>query len=196
MKLHKLAQRHTPISLQSPLPPTAGTIVEGEDAQSFLQDYALCPPSQRISITSMFAPFGNAVKPLIEHQGYPQLTVPNNKGGRAVLLWIDGHAPTTRAIKAAIDQDGRDRALPWATAGGSSSFEKLNLPTASPEDMGGSEAVEPENKGRSSARWIVTFVDENEARRFVRAWHKRPFHLSGDAVRGADAALVNTEFLW
>ncbi|KAL8761923.1 MAG: hypothetical protein Q9184_001992 [Pyrenodesmia sp. 2 TL-2023] len=196
MKLHKLAQRHTPTSLQSPLPPTVGTIIEGEDAQTFLQEYALCPPSQRIWIISMFAPFGNTVKPLVEHQGYPQLTVPASRGGRAVLLWIDGHTPTTRAVKAAIDQDGRDRALPWAIEGSSRSVEKLSLPTASPEDTEGLEPVEPGIKGRSFARWIVTFVDENEARRFVRAWHRRPFRLSGDAVRGADAPLVNTEFLW
>lgn len=194
MKLHKLAQRHTPISLQSPLPPTVGTTIEGEDAQTFLQEYALCPPSQRIWITSMFAPFGNIVKPLIEHQGYPQLTVTANKGGRAVLFWTDGQAPTTRAIKAAIDQDGRDRSLPWAIEGGTRSVEKLNLPTASSEDMEGSEPVE--TKGRSTARWIVTFIDENEARRFVRAWHRRPFHVSADSLRGGAAPLVNAEFLW
>lgn len=145
----------------------------------------------------MFTPFGNTVKPLIEHQGYPQLTASTIRAGRAVLFWIDGHAPTTPSVRAAIHQDGRDRGLPWATEGGSRSIEKLNLPTTSPEDLETPEQAESsEVRGRSSARWIVTFVDENEARRFVRAWHKRPFPLNGDPVRGEDAPLVNAEFLW
>ncbi|KAL8678523.1 MAG: hypothetical protein Q9186_005131 [Xanthomendoza sp. 1 TL-2023] len=57
-KLHRMAQTHTPTSLQSPLPPPSGTILEGEDLHTLLQEYSLCASSQRISILSMFAPFG------------------------------------------------------------------------------------------------------------------------------------------
>ncbi|KAL8932007.1 MAG: hypothetical protein Q9211_006585, partial [Gyalolechia sp. 1 TL-2023] len=195
-KLHKLAQKHMPTSLQSPLPPPAGTVLQGEDVQTLFQDYALCPPSQRISLVSIFAPFGSTVRPLIENRGYAQLTSPTDKAGRAVLFWVDGCAPTIRAVRSALAQDGRDRGLPWATQGGSRSIEKLDLSTFTPENPDHSEQTDQEVKGRSSARWILTFVDENEARRFVRAWHRRPFPLSSDGVQSEDAPLANTEFLW
>ncbi|KAI4170790.1 MAG: hypothetical protein LQ343_004679 [Gyalolechia ehrenbergii] len=195
-KLHKLAQTHTPTSLQSPLPPPAGAVLEGVDAQTLFQDYALCPPSQRISLVSIFAPFGRTVRPLIENRGYSQLTSPTDRAGRAVLFWVDGCAPTTRAVRSALDQDGRDRRLPWATKGGSRSIEKSDLSTFPPDNLDDSEQPDDEVKRRSSARWIVTFVDENEARRFVRAWHRRPFPLSSESVQSEDAPLTNTEFLW
>lgn len=195
-KLHNLAQSRTPKSLHSPLTPSLGTILEGEYAHSFLQDYALCPPSQRISLTAMFAPFGNSVKPLIDHEGYPQLTIPTDRGGRAVLLWIDGQAPTTRVVRSAIDQDGRHRGLPWAIEGGSRRIETLNLPTAWSDESETLDLAEPDVRGRSSPRWMVSFINENEARRFVRAWHRRPFHLSDDLLRSEDEPLVNAEMLW
>lgn len=171
-------------------------MIEGEDAQTFLQDYALCPPSQRINTTSISAPFGNTVKQLVEHQGYPQLTVPSDRVGRAVLFWVDGYSSATRVIRSLINQDGRDRGLPWATEGGSRSVTKLDSPHISPEAPDALEQADSEVNRRSSARWIISFIDENEARRFVRAWHRRPWPLSGEWVRSEDAPLINAEFLW
>lgn len=195
-KLHKLAQRYTPTCLQSPLPPPAGTVLEGENSQTLFQDYALCPPSQKISLVSFFAPFGSAVKSLIENRGYSQLTWPVDRAGRAVLFWVDGYVLSTRTLRSALDQDGRDRGLPWATQGGNRSIEKLDLSTFTPDNADASEQTDHEVERRSSAWWIVTFVDENEARRFVRAWHRRPFPLSNDKVQSEDTPFANTEFLW
>ncbi|KAI4140935.1 MAG: hypothetical protein L6R39_005595 [Caloplaca ligustica] len=195
-KLHILARSHTPASLGSRLPPTEGTIIGGQDAHTFLQDYALYPPSQRITTTSMATPFSNTVKPLIEHQGHPQLTAPTDRTGRSVLFWVDACSPSTRAIRSFIDHDSRDRGLPWAIEGGSGSIERLDLSQASSEDPESTEQVDSEVKRRSAARWIVSFVDENEARRFVRAWRRRPFPSSGESAGGEDTPLVNAEFLW
>ena len=196
-KLHRMSQDHTPTSLHSPLPPPPGTILEGEDIHHLLQDYALCPPSQRINILSMFAPFGATVRRLIEYQGYPQLTEPIDNTGRAVLFWVEGHYPTTNAVRAAIDQDGRDRGLQWGSQVRGRYVEKLEPSSGeSSEDSEHWETFEPVAQRRSSKRWIVRLGDENEARRFVRAWHRRPFPLLDDEVRGEKPPVVNAEFLW
>ncbi|KAI4102461.1 MAG: hypothetical protein LQ339_004615 [Xanthoria mediterranea] len=195
-KLHRMSQDHTPTSLHSPLPPPPGIILEGEDIHHLLQDYALCPPSQRINILSMFAPFGATVRRLIEYQGYPQLTEPIDNTGRAVLFWVEGHYPTTNAVRAAIDQDGRDRGLQWGSQVRGRYVEKLESSGESSEDSEHWETFEPVAQRRSSKRWIVRLGDENETRRFVRAWHRRPFPLLDDEVRGEKPPIVNAEFLW
>ncbi|KAL8800287.1 MAG: hypothetical protein Q9182_005281 [Xanthomendoza sp. 2 TL-2023] len=195
-KLHRIAQAHTPTSLQSPLPPPSGTILEGEDLHTLLQEYSLCPSSQRISIVSTFAPFGATFRRLIEYQGYPQLTVPVDRTGRAVLFWVEGHYPTTNAVKSAIDRDGRERGLQWATQVGNRYVEKLDMSDSPLDDADRMEASESGVQRRSSRRWIVMLGDENEARRFVRVWHRRPFPVPNDHVRGETPLIVNAEFLW
>ncbi len=195
-KLHIMSQDHTPTSLHSPLPPPPGTILEGEDLHTLLQDYTLCPPSQRISIVSKFAPFGANLRRLIEYQGYPQLTEPVDRTGRAVLFWMEGHNPTTNAVRDAIDQDGRERGLQWTSKVGRRRVEHLQLPSEAPEDPELLEDSEPVAQRRAARRWLVELADENEARRFVRAWHRRPFPLPADHVRGEKPPIVNAEFLW
>lgn len=44
----------------------------------------------------------------------------------------------------------------------------------------------------NTKRWILSFSDESEARRFIRAWHRRQFPQD----RGEDPRLVHAEFLW
>ncbi|KAI4249194.1 MAG: hypothetical protein L6R40_000652 [Gallowayella cf. fulva] len=143
-KLHRMAQTHTPTSLQSPLPPAPGTILEGEDLHALLQDYSLCPPSQRINILSMFAPFGATIRRLIKHQGYPELTEPFDRTGRSVLFWIEGHSLTTNAVRSALDEDGRQRGLQWATQVGNRYVERLDLPNSPLDDPDRLEDREPE----------------------------------------------------
>ncbi|KAL8817963.1 MAG: hypothetical protein Q9223_003304 [Gallowayella weberi] len=195
-KLHRMAQAHTPTSLQSPLPPPSGTILEGEDLHTLLQEYSLCPSSQRISIVSTFAPFGATFRRLIEYQGYPKLTAPVDRTGRAVLFWVEGHYPTTNAVKTAIDRDGRERGLQWATQVEKKYVEKLDMSDSPLDDADRLEASESGVQRRSSRRWIVMLGDENEARRFVRVWHRRPFPFPDDYVRGETPPVVNAEFLW
>ena len=76
-------------------------------------------------------------------------------------------------------------------------MEKLEPSSSeSPEDSDNWETFEPVAQRRSLKRWIVRLGDENEARRFVRAWHRRPFPLLDDEVRGEKPPVVNAEFLW
>lgn len=180
-------------------------IIEGEDVHALLQDYALCPPSQKISLKVLFSPYSAAVKRIIDQRGYAQLVSPKEKAGRAVLFWVNGHQPHTNLVRNVIAQDGRDRGMEWALLDGRKSIEKVDVPTVpgDAEDVedSSSEALEdgdePENVRRPYPRWVITFEDENEARRFVRAWHRRPFSVSRDtSLQDEPPPLVHAEFLW
>ena len=180
-------------------------IIEGEDVHVLLQDYALCPPSQKISLKVLFPPYSAGVRRLIDHRGYTQLVQPEEKTGRSVLFWVDGCQLSTSSVRNAIAQDGRDRGMEWALLSGRKSIEKVDVPKVpgDAEYMGevGSEEIEDGEERASTKRmyprWLIAFEDENEARRFVRAWHRRPFVVSRDpSLQDEPEPLVHAEFVW
>lgn len=62
-----------------------------------------------------------------------------------------------QGIKGFLERDGRARNLAWRLSG-----NKENVITKV-------ESPDPGDKNK----WIVSFRDGNEARRFVRVWHRR-----------------------
>ena len=202
---HRLATTHTPTSLESPMAPPKGMIIEGDDVHALLQNYALAPPSQKISLKVLFPPYPAGVKRLIDDGGYLQLVMPEEKAGRAVLFWVSGHQPHTNVVREAIALDGRDRGMEWALLKGRKSVEKVDGSPKPWDTEGLEEARSEEIEGgedlgsarQAYPRWIITFEDENEARRFVRAWHRRPFNISRDpSLQDEPPPLVHAEYVW
>ena len=194
--LQRIAKAHTPTSVESPLPIQPGVIIEGEDAYSLLQDYALCPPSQRIKLKLLYPSYNSNTHTghVLNHRGYPKLVEGEGKSGRSVLFWVHGPHLTTSTVRNAIAADGRERGLAWQVA-----VEKLDLPTPFSDKFVGPKLLE-EGFGNAETRsqryqplrWLLSCSDENEARRFIRAWHRRPFPQQ----RNDDLSVVHTEFLW
>lgn len=191
--LHRVARTHTPTSVESPLPIQPGVILEGEDVYTLLQDYALCPPSQRLQLRLMYPSYTSSMK--LQERGYSQLLEGDDGTGRSVLFMVVGQQVTTHMVRNTIAADGRQRGLAWNV-----SVEKLNTshsaqdksPESDNNDSDGSAGAELEPQRYVAPRWILVFKDENEARRFIRAWHRRPFPFrQGDGPR-----LVRAEFLW
>ena len=185
--------------------PPAGMLIEGEDVDTLLQDYALCPPSQTLSLKVLFPPYSTGVQRLVNGRGYIQLVKPVEKAGRAVLFWVIGHQPQINIVRDAIAQDGRDRGMEWALLNGRKSIEKIDGSTSladldelqefRSEESEGDEG--PGSVKRTYPRWIITFEDEHEARRFVRAWHRRPFLVSRDpSLQDEPPYLVHAEYIW
>lgn len=58
--------------------------MEAEDVDEIMQHYALCLPSEKISIRVLFPPYSVDVKGLLCQYGYSQIIGPNDKIGRAV----------------------------------------------------------------------------------------------------------------
>lgn len=182
-------------------------LIEGENIHDVLQNYALCSPSQRISLRVLFPPYSPAMRRLIDQRGYAQIEVPPGSGiqeqnrsrsGRAVLVWVQGYNPPLSSIREMINQDGRNRGLAWSLAGDVPAIEKVG---SSSEDttttQSNQSAKSGQSKERLRRRWIVTFTDESEARRFLRRWHRRPFPLRGAGTGvGEPPSLVNAEFIW
>lgn len=218
--LHQLAQTYTPTSLDFPVPPPPGVLdAKGQDIHALLQDFTLSPPSVRMSLRVIFPPFTANLRLVSENQGYPQLTSTNVKAGRAVLFWVDGYQPSRLSLQTMLAKDGQDRGLQWGPLRGEGDIESLHL-NVDPEieDSEENEAaaghdpygqnlrkdshkvdVELKPKRRGKQRFLISFEDEAEARRFTRLWHRRPYPFplqDENPPYGEPEPLVHAEFLW
>ena len=193
IRLHRIAKTHTPTSIESPLPLQPGVVIEGEDAYTLLQDYTLCPPSQRIQLRLLFPSYTASIKQILDRRGYYPLLRKTVKTGRSVLFSVDGQRLPTSVVKQTVAADGRDRGLAWEI-----SIDRLDTSIVAADGFEDSTSTEKEElvelgaRHHAPSRWVISFSSENEARRFIRAWHRRPF----PSVRGDDPALVQAEFIW
>ena len=192
LQLHRVAKTYTPTSIESPLPLESCMVIEGEDADAILQDYALCPPSQDIQLKLLYPQYNPSTKRLLDQRGYRQLVEENDKTGRFVLFVVEGQQLTTSVIRNTMAADGRERGLAWVM-----SIEKIENPTTRPYDGdchrledNGSPELRTQRSNR--LRWIMSFTDESQARSFIRAWHRRAF----PATRGEGPSLVHAELMW
>ena len=193
LSLQRMAKTHTPTSIESPLAVQQGVIIHGDNIHDILRDYALCPPSQRMRLKLMYPYYSTGTRPLLHNRGYDQLVHGDGKTNGAVLFWVDGQQITSQVIRNTIAADGRERGLAWSV-----SIEKLDTSVAIIDQAQdpGSVADEGDSNLKTHrhipARWILSFADEAEARRFIRAWHRMPFPLT----RGDGPRLVHAEMLW
>ena len=193
IRLHRIAKTYTPTSVESPLPLQPGVVIEGEDAYTLLQDYTLCPPSQRIQLKLLFPSYSSGIKQLLDQRGYRPLLQETKKTSRSVLFSVDRQRWTTSVIRDAVAADGRDRGLAWDI-----SIDRLDTSKVAADDVEESTSTERDElaelgvRRRPPSRWVMSLPNENEARRFIRAWHRRPF----PSARGDDPALVRAEFIW
>ena len=180
--------------------------LNGEEVHKLLEDYALCPPSQKISLLGLFPPLGVALNRIVRYKGYPELTQPRDKTGKAVRFWVEGFVPTLEQIQGFIGRDGRHRGMAWALMDGKDSIQQIDPDGSRSNEEDGTEHEHMEHEGkafrdyvsRTKIRWIIAFEDENEARRFVRRWHLRPFPTGSDdrERRGDHAPIVHAEYMW
>lgn len=200
VSLHRIARTHTPTSTDSPVMPPQRTLRKGEDVNDILQDYALCPPSQKVSLRVLFPPYSPDVKHLLSQRGYSQIVGLDDKTGRAVLLWVSGYQPNSASIRNMISRDGQDRGLAWALANVEKSIDKVEGPLDSMEEPQDLRYGEDANSNRTRClypRWVISFADHNEARRFTRSWHRRSFPLRGERIAiGEPHPLVHAELIW
>ena len=185
-----MAKTYTPKSIESPLPLQPGVIIGGEDAYTLLQDYSLCPPSQRIQIKLLHPSYNASIKQVLEQRGYHPLLEKTRKAGRSVLFSVDGQRWPTSMIRDAVGADGRDRGMEWDIA-----IHRLDTSGTAADRFDYPTTEEPARLGArhlALSRWVMSFLNESEARRFIRVWHRRPFPFAS----GDDRALVQAEFIW
>ena len=191
--LYRLTRKNTPRSIESPLPIRPGVKINGEDGYTMLQDFTLCPPSQRIQLKYIYDVLSPGMRDLVDRGGYLRLPDGTNRAGRAVLFWIEGHQPTSREVNNIIASDGRDRGMAWDLS--ISKLDGSTSPTQAVEDLEFNDPhdiTEASTPQRGSRKWVLTFSSESEARRFIRAWHKTQLA----PVRPDEPRVVQAEFLW
>ena len=209
--MFKVARKHMPRNITSPVLPTRGTIVDGEDVGQIVQDFTLVPSgTDTLDLSFVSQPYSKILSKLLASEGYEQITRPQDKTGRCVLLWVDGYQPSSGAIKAMLAKDGQSRGMPWSSlAHGQDAVRLLSSAaddngSCSPgfsaatddEDIDLEEEQIPRRQGRS---WLIAFKDETEARRFARVWHLRPYSFplkTEDRQRDEPSPLVHVEHLW
>ena len=185
--LHRVARTHTPTSIESPLPLQSGVLIQGEDAYALIQDYALCPPSQRIQLRLLTPPYTTTMRNIVQEGGYRQLIEGRADEGSSVLLRVDGPQVATSFVRNAVAADGRRRGMTW-----NFTIEKVT----SDEENLGIDVSEKSSKSRLEyfgvSQWVLNFVNENEARRFVRSWHRKVFSTNQDT----SIEILNAELLY
>ena len=206
--LHKLAQTYTPVSFRTSMLPAMGTLVGGEDAAALVREYTIAPPSQPLSLHVIHPPYQISLLRMLAANGTAPLLHPVNRAGRSILLWVEGYQPTTWDIRHMIGRDGQDRGIRWSPAIGKGIVEQFDgqqrqaaSASGDGEDDQSSELDDAEAEANKVfyKRWLVSFENEAEARRFIRVWHKRPFPLRLFDLTWEDGEplpLVNTEFMW
>ena len=177
--------------------PPPGMLIDGEDVYSVLQNYSLCPPSQKISLKVVFPPYSMGMKHLLELRGYPQIMGPEDKSYKSVLFWVNDFQLTVQDIKDMLYRDQRSRGLSWALVNSYKPIEKVDSARSREWDEAEFGATEPAETTQFRGlypKYLINFADEDEARRFTRAWHRRPFYLQQDDRE--PPPLVHAEVVW
>ncbi|RDW77026.1 hypothetical protein BP6252_05079 [Coleophoma cylindrospora] len=188
--LHRLARMGSAISTL-PLPP--GFLREGEDVHEVVKGFTLVPAALDVaSIKLVDEPYKPALVRLMEDGGPAVLKANKTGAEEKVLFSLNWGQVTESELKFVIGEDGRKRNLQWQLAGGASEFLDLNSTEKSSRRRAASMSLRP-------ARYLISLKDRDEARRFVREWHSRPFPLPYKAGKHATERgepIVNAQIVW
>lgn len=203
MRVHRLAQIHSPRLLTSPIPPAPDLLGMGDGSYALIQSYTLVPPSQELSLHLVQQPFSPVMRRIIEQSGYDQL-VRENSARPEVLIWIDGYDLTTYKLRDVIARDVRDRGLGWGIIGQigrGSSIRTINIPADVAQGDGGRNAPRQKHatpKRKAMKKFIVAFRHDEDAQRFAMTWHRRDITalLGSDFPIYDDKPVVNAELIW
>ncbi|KAK1720816.1 hypothetical protein BDP67DRAFT_593855 [Colletotrichum lupini] len=213
-RLHALAGR----ALASP---AAGlTPAETSSASSPTSVFSLAPPSKTPLNLHLYK-LNRATEARLETfsiQGLLSMTPePPPRANAHVVLSLDGGTLDQRSLSHWIRRDARDRNLGWPvqhlrpyfapkvhqrTATKAEKLTETGEGLVYDEDDAGPAVTEGDSGRRGttpdaldetapSGRFVVSFPDAHEARRFVRAWHKKELILTND-----QSVIVNTHVVW
>jgi len=206
MALHRLAKSKK-IMEDSGVPIPAGSLQKGEDPAKLLQGFSLVPADGEVSMRIVKKPYRPPVLRLLKEGGDAAHAMKESKAGEMVIFSVDiGHI-NQYDLEEALKDDGRRRNLHWKLG----KEEAGNIVKLTYDDQGdnlegpgerteeSTEAYRARKKEeyRRPSRYVISFRDHNEARRFVREWHRRPFPVRRQHNPGDEPIpTVNAEILW
>lgn len=134
---------------------------------------------------------------MIAEGGHPSIAARKSKSEDMVLFSLDKGYVGIYDLRAALGRDGKERNLQWNLLPGDDDIVKLDGTKADTAEAEMEEQEIRSRKRRQPSRFIISFKDQQEARRFVRAWHRRPFPLAQERrPEDENPPIVSAELLW
>ncbi|KAG4437067.1 hypothetical protein IFR05_007442 [Cadophora sp. M221] len=164
---------------------------EGEDLEAVKRNFTLVPVGGKLSLRLLQPPYSKGLQWMIDAGGPAPLVARQSKSQNIVLFSTDRGHIKHHELENAIMDDGKRRNLHWKLVGAKDEaiVQLSTKRTSSGEDIA--------HRYRGPARYTLSFKDSNEARRFAREWHRRPFPARRSSQPGDDAPpIVNAEILW
>lgn len=198
--------------------PSAYLGVDQEDIEDSKAEWTLACEGQPLNMHIREPPLRRTLARTIQQKGYAPLSSPEGpRARRAVLLWVDAHRPHQDMVQKLLIDDGIQRGIQWSASANVERYVKNQLsepalPESKEDHYDTSEyedvetGTEPhratndslaQKPGHDFVRWVLTFKDENEARRFIRRWHMRDWpHKRDDLVLHETARPIHASLLW
>ena len=182
-----------------------------------LQSFSLLPPSRHPDLKISKKPHSEAIQRLLDNGGYEQLlryrpAVAGDKppAGLVLMSIAEEWQPLLAEISEAILKDGQSRGLPWSVFPRSNKqgrwIHELNLRRTpkwrsdrQPEEDIEADEQDPREqwRQRNFRRWVISFENEPEAKRFVAEWHRRDMGpLLQNKPSPEKVVIINAEFVW
>jgi hypothetical protein len=208
MALHRLAKSRMALEASGiPIPP--GYLQEGEDPTKVLQGFSLVPAYGKLSLRLLNRPYRPSVVQMLKEGGPAARIIKESKAGEIVMFSVDiGHI-NKYDLQDVLRDDGKRRNLHWkfgrereddiVRLDYDHQDDNVGEPDQGLEQSMDSESYRARKKNgwRRPARYVISLKDRNEARRFVREWHRRPFPVLQERNPGDEPTpIVNAEILW
>jgi hypothetical protein len=196
IRLHRLSKSYTGSLAASTLPPPPGLVRDGEDPNKAVKSFTLVPGQGRLSLRLINRPYKPGMTRILSEGGSHGISSRQNKGQGLVLFSLDIGTVRIPELRDIIGLDGKRRNLHWVLA--DDAIMKIEGGKQDIEDNETSEEVVPvQSIPRGPSKYMIAFKDRNEARRFVREWHRRPLPFQREYGPGDEAPpIVNAQILW
>ena len=205
--LWTLAKTHTQIAagfMTGAVTASDSVMDPGEDVFAVARGFALVPPSQKLHLEILPRPYSPLIQNLMRRGGYAQVVGDRSEGGdkvaKVLLRFENGVQPSRKEIDEAIGMNIRKRGVAWRFEG-QDYIKKLDVErfVFDAEDTPPADGHGGRSKtGFTTQKWVLSFEDQTEARRFARQWHLRKFPWRNPVMdnRMEQNTIVITELLW
>ncbi len=171
---------------------------EGEDLETVLKGYTLVPGYSKLRLSELNPPYGPALQKTLKYGGPVAAASQKAKSEHLVLFTADVGLLSKYDVIGLLQRDGKWRNLHWSVAGGTTNVFQVDESKSEADEERKAKEKEKDLKQRFvPRRYVIPFTSEQEARRFVRAWHRKPFPPS-QTSRGQEALpqIANAELIW